>query len=275
MEGNHELGLYGAMKDFDIITPIKAALNAGTMWFGSDGRIRTQVISPPDTGYIIAGQPKNRKCFRWFHTYFQYYRVVHPGCRDCYKVVAMPRTLDELFVIHNMQKEMTQTCACKCGVEFRSFVPRLYGAYWYTPLEKPRKKMHILSQEDVRDRAQVLYQIVRSVVTEKIGKDVPVILKRACSEMELHYGDSNKWEFSPHMDRYCAFLDDCFAEQKLADSSKCKARNTYMITKWIEHAASHGDKTYLNYTNGKPILADPPVNYAKDEEPRSLVGLED
>ena len=105
-------------------------------------------------------------------------------CMDCYKVVIMPETLDQVHRIADWQQgECTDNeWPCKVGAERRNYTQRKWGAYFYCRgVDKGRER----------------YKKVREWVDNNLGEDVKVILKRACTEFEQHIGDSDKWELLP------------------------------------------------------------------------------
>ena len=111
------------------------------------------------------------------HDLFKMYKFVPSMCRACWKVVVRPRKHSELIKLRNLQREMASKdsdCWCKCGTEHRSYVPGLYGGYFYT---------------DSKEAGFYRLDQVRIRVANEIG-DVLVILKRFCTEFEMELGDS-------------------------------------------------------------------------------------
>ena len=104
-------------------------------------------------------------------------RGVHSFCMDCYKVVVMPKTLEQTKKLSDWQNSLG--LASKAGAETRRYVTRKWGGYFYCR-----------GIEDGRER----YKLVREWVDENLGKDVDVILKRGCTEFEQSIGDSDKWK---------------------------------------------------------------------------------
>jgi hypothetical protein len=120
----------------------------------------------------------------------------------------------------------------------RAYTGRPYGGYFYNN-----------SLDDGLD----CYKTVREAVDEAISPDVPVLLKRGCTEYEFIVGDSRNW----FMNDYAADLDRVI-ETFVEDDAKSDLRQADMVTRhvhkrWIEYAYKLGDKTYLEYTDGKTL----------------------
>lgn len=118
------------------------------------------------------------------HSFFNYAtqkQSVHSFCMDCYKVVIMPETKEQVHKIAEWQDGTGWSC--KVGAEIRNYVKdRAWGAYFYCR-----------GLEEGRER----YKEVRKWVDGNLGVNVRVILKRGCTEFEQALGDSDKWELIP------------------------------------------------------------------------------
>lgn len=191
-------------------------------------------------------------CFTWHHVIFDY--ISKPGllgkpfvpseCQNCFKVVVRPRTLKELFALERLQIALDRPC--KCGIEVRETVHGLYGGYFYC---------YKLEEGLAR------YKEVRKAVNEDkyLGWEVPVILKRACTEYELACGPSDKWEVTPEQLKMEAMV-----KQFLVIDDVVRKQPDHVIKhihrKWIEYAYAYGDGTYAEFTDGIPITR-PYVTY--------------
>lgn len=171
-------------------------------------------------------------------------------CQACYKVVIEPRTLIELFALEHAMKTMP-VAACKCGIEVRDFVPRLYGGYVYGVGP---------------EQGQRNYELVRRRVSAHplLGSDVPVYLKRGCTEMEQKGGPSDQWKCTEKqrtiekwIEAHIAITPD-FAPQ----APHVKRAMHY---RWIRFAWAHGDRESAEmFTGGRPI-EEPYVMYQDAE----------
>jgi len=158
-------------------------------------------------------------------------------CQQCFKVVVRPKTLRQLFALLELQKRLNRPC--KCGIERRETVHGLYGGYFYNwGLHEGRK----------------CYDIVRQAVDEdkELGPDVPVLLKRACTEYELKCGDSDKWTVEPEQLEVEAQLERWLVDDDYEHRQAEKLVHN-VHRKWIEWAFANGDKTFADFTDGEPL----------------------
>jgi len=149
-------------------TPGRVAEADVTPWYHNDVRI---------PGIHEAGT--DCSLLTMFHNFVMAGQHVHSFCANCYKVVVVPESLEQVRKLAKWQQ--STDWACKAGAEKRSYTQRVWGGYFYCRgVEEGRKR----------------YKQVRKWVDENLGADVKVFLKRACTEFEQHMGDSDKWE--PH-----------------------------------------------------------------------------
>jgi len=162
-------------------------------------------------------------------------------CQNCWKVTVYLDTLLQLFTLERLQMQQKKF-QCKCGIEVRPTVGRLYGGYFYnTTLE--------IGQE--------CYAAVRKMVDEEpeLGPDIKVVLKRGCTEFEFLAGDSSKWEVSPEQ----RHVEDLVFRMVHSGANYCAQPDhvrRHVHRRWIEYAYAMGDETYLLFTGGKPIAPD-------------------
>jgi hypothetical protein len=190
-------------------------------------------------------------CYMWSNVLFEAVRTkikknfAPSFCHQCFKVVCRPATLKGLFALETLQREMKRHS--KCGIEVRSYVPALYGGYWYNR---------------GLDAGRECYEAVRAAVDEceDLGPETPVILKRACTEMERVMGPSDKWKLPTvrqlEMERRVE-ATVVFDARIIAQPANIIR---YVHKRWIEWAFMNGDETYKEYTGGKPIYG-APVTY--------------
>lgn len=181
---------------------------------------------------------------------------VHSYCMNCWKTVVAPSNLVELLKLFELQKELAkddETCACKCGIEIRDYVPRHYGGYFYSR-----------SLELGRERAKQ----VREVVDKKIGPHVPVILKRYCTEFEREFGPTDTYK-RPAFAKAWEEIFDAFVELPVRANEEAgflpqsAIIQKHVLNKWCQWATKHDYKTACALNNGKPILK-PLVTYHED-----------
>jgi len=168
-------------------------------------------------------------------------------CLECYKVVIMPRSFHELMVLWELEEKVAienPTFWCKCGIEKRDFVNRNYGGYFYC---------HGLEVGKQR------YKTVRKLIDDNLSPDVNVILKRYCTEFELMFGPSDKYEQPPgalELEKW--FWDNVEIQQDAYKQPEFIRQ--HVVQSWMMFAWGRGDKTVLLYNNGEPFFP-PPITY--------------
>jgi len=161
--------------------------------------------------------------------------AVPKGCEHCYKVKVLPRTLRELVALYEIAQQVE--CPSKCGIDFYNpHSQNAYAGYFYlNGLEEARR----------------MFQVLRDCVDEspKLGREVPIVIKRGCSNYEVARGPSDKYTFRPELQEIEAYLKARFVSGK--PTKTVTAKTIYEI--WVPFAYQIGDNTYLDFTNGKPL----------------------
>jgi len=162
----------------------------GRWYWGMDGKVRMDITALQNDGYWLNSGPlipgvkeTDLDCsmFHIFHNNVFKKEGIHSFCHDCYKVVIEPNGLEQVDKINKWQRSTCESLgwACKVGMEYRNYTARHWGAYFYCRgLKDGRAK----------------YKVVRGWVDDNLGEDIPVYLKRACTEFEISMGPSDKWE---------------------------------------------------------------------------------
>jgi hypothetical protein len=161
-------------------------------------------------------------------------------------VVARPRTLYELNEVFKFQQG--SDWFSKCGTENRMHVPAHYGAYWYTDSrEEGLKRFEQVSEE-----------------MAKIHEDIGVILKRGCTEMEIKYGSSRKWEATEQAKRWDKNFLEAVEDEKTAIPQPEYVKR-HVFRKWVEYAWSIGDLTCMAFNDNEPLYT-PSEVYASNKK---------
>lgn len=177
---------YDELKDNDIIFAAMELVSSPAFRARmSDGR-----IEPVDTQMVYDGpwshvKPSYQyKCTLWHNIVFNLVSrkfnngmpFVHSQCQMCFKVVVRPRTLEGLFALEKMQKEMDYHA--KCGIEPRPTVHGFYGGYFYNVgLKEGLDKFKIVWE--AVDKDSVLQPALLPGEFTKRKTGTMVLLKRA------------------------------------------------------------------------------------------------
>lgn len=208
----------------------------------------SETVSVP---WVYTRKGTYQKCGLWHRVMFDGFGVIPSGCMECYKVVVRPRTLKELFQLYELQEEHYDG-PCKCGFEKRPNVHGNYGGYFYN-----------VGVEDGR----TCYATVRRLVDELISPDVPVILKRACTEYEAKYGDSDKWEELWEKNREDWEFIEKAVEQNVYIPQEHQAQTgmvkVFVMRNWLDWAYDVGDETAREFNSDQPFYK-PYVTYHEE-----------
>ncbi len=209
-----------------------------------DGMIHCEQTTTIDTPWHHVRHDEWLDCGLWHRVMFDFLSQQLPGrfvpsrCQECWKVVVRPRTVVELFALLDLQKRLDRPS--KCGIEIRPTVHGNYGGYFYCR-----------SLED----GMACYTEVRAAIDadSHLGPDIGVLLKRACTEYEMACGPSDKWQISEAQLALEALVEQTFVPAIIEEHTQPDHLIRHVHARWIEHAYSVGDPTYLHLTNDKPL----------------------
>ena len=230
---------YNEVKGMSVFRNLKPAFRKGTLYIRSeDHKIGMNTGLMWETPWVHAGpdSPTDRNCVLFHGLILRYLNFIPAKCQNCWKVVARPNTVSQLFKISDLQQRSNRDS--KAGIEIRSTVGGNYGAYWYNN--------SIEEGEECRKH-------VRMLCDEFVGKDVSVFLKRGCTEFEHKFGASNDWKVTEGSREAERMITDLVVIDGYADRSQPDYLVEDIKLKWIEFAHERGDTTYLEFTGGKPL----------------------
>ena len=230
------MALYEDLMDIDLIRPIEKAIRAGSMPQPStDGKIHLENAWHPQRSWVDVKYDLERRCDAWFGIYFEHYNFVPRGCRNCWKVTVKPRNLKELFLISDIQHKTQRNS--KAGIEKREYTGNQggYSAFWYADLHKGLKDGRRLYDDVCKDLKDVT--------------DLKPILKRGCTEMEITFSPSSKWDEFAEERKWDALekrLDNFFVKGSQVTSPILEYK-THSLISWIEYAKAHGDPSVVEF----------------------------
>ena len=243
---------YDWMTAHDILEHLRPLWEGGGFSLREDGKLVGNPKSAIEGPWHYIKHHWEFDCFTWHQVIFEHIsqrliigqKFVPSKCQECFKVVVRPRTLKELFALEKLQ--ITMDRPCKCGIEVRDTVHGLYGGYFYN------KGL---------DEGLIRYQEVRKAVNgdKYLTPSVPVILKRGCTEFELACGPSDQWQTTPEQLKIEAMVNQFLVKDDVLRKQPDHVL-WHLHRKWIEFAYAHGDSTYAEFTDGKPLFM-PPVTY--------------
>lgn len=208
-----------------------------------------------DTNWLFVGATvASRDCYKWHTIMFNHFDLVPEYCRfHCYKIVVGVRDFAQAFKFFNMMQcsaAIFQQCCNlhgKCGIDSRKYTEGPFNAFFYCHgLEEALEK----------------YVQVRQLVDEYLGDDVPVIIKRSCTEFERRYGstDGEFWqEMKPEERDLERRLCDMFTGHWSIVTQPDWLKNKVFL-RWRDWANSHGDKSWVQVW-GKDDLTMKAITY--------------
>lgn len=216
---------------------LRHAIASGTVTENGDGTFQLASASgesPPNWMHVPNGPRLDCEFLIRFMFGKAYARSAVPhGCRECYKVKVGPRTLRELVAAWQIARRIE--CRSKWGIDFYNPLSQnIYAGYFYTA---------------GLEGARALFKVAREAFSAdaKLGPDIPMTIKRGCSEYEAALGPSDRYEFTPEMAEIEAYLKTRFRE------SKSPSQLNLAVAFWIDFAFRMGDETYLDFTGGKRL----------------------
>lgn len=162
-------------------------------------------------------------------------QAVPKGCESCFKVKVLPRTLRELVALYEAALDIPYRS--KWGVDF--FNPHsqnIYAGYFFV---------------DGLEAARALLAHLREAVAGKarIDEEVPILIKRGCSNYEVVLGPSESYSFAPELQAIESYLQTRWRQKEVA--RKNMAEILYAV--WVPFAYQMGDDSYLDFTGGRPL----------------------
>lgn len=232
---------------------------------GEDGKIDCIKRMQPDPPWAYIKQGYNQNCQFWHYILFDLIherKRVPVSCHNCWKVVLMPRDIEELFASYILLHELGRPG--KCGTEGdRPNTDRLYGAYWYNnSIEEGIECFKIVEQALARDKVYEMVLLdspVKVKFNNGYSEPIRLILKRGCTEMEQACGPSDKWAFDDNQLEIERIATNAFAQDIMA-MRQGEYQLARLFYRWIHHAFKWGDKKYTMFTNGNRMYP-PPVTY--------------
>ena len=173
---------------WDLVERFEVFFKSGGMYLREDNRVGVKIERVVDSPWLYVAEDETRFCPLYHKVFFPALGIIHSRCLNCWKVVTNPRTVLELVRCYNIQKRIGTMA--KCGIEIRDYVPANYGCYWYNDT----------LGEGLDKKAEVKEEL------EKEGIDIPVILKRGCTEFEQKMPNPNTWGMVSGQEEYEDFL---------------------------------------------------------------------
>ena len=205
---------------------VRQLLSSGQFRIARSGRlIPMDPRGELQTTWVFTNNEARRKyCSWWNHYYFGVFGVIPRICRfNCWKTVIYPRNVIETFQLCDTLRALN--LPSKCGADRRNYTLNAWGGFIYG---------------DSLEEGREYYEQIRAAIDSVIGKDVRIILKRGCTEME-RARPSNTWDDYTAQEKAQEWqLDDLF---QFSEEGFRQARWAVNDVKegWILRAIEIGD----------------------------------
>ena len=172
------------------------------------------------------------------------------GCRACYKIWISPPTLRGLFALKDLLDGTPYSSKIKVEA-LNPLSPNVYLALIYCgDLPETRAAFAVLRRAVNAD--------------PRLGKDLPMDIRRGCQNYEQKCGPSDQYRFDPELESLEETLFTRFAVAAEGERPK-KQRDAAAKLRMIQIAHQLGDETYRDFTNGRSLSISP-VRYASDAD---------
>ncbi len=220
---------------------IAAAVADGRLTPLVSGQWRLNTVAATPSPWVKESRDASRHCRFYMGLMFAhvYARARVPaGCAGCYKVKVVPRTLRELMAVRDVARARPHTY--KCGLDLPTpYTSGHYGAYFYL---------------NGLDAARAAFGPIREAVSghARLGPDVPVFIKRGCTEYEIACGPSDRYSFDDAQHEIEAALRPrIMLDEPARKPPAVETQQTF--AHWIRTAYSIGDETYRDFTGGRRL----------------------
>lgn len=177
---------------------------------------------------------------------FDKFKAIPEYCFGCYKVLVEPRTVMELFkLILLFEKiDLPQNNRRKCMVENRPTCAGTYKGYVYC---------------GGLEEGEAVYAAVREAVSDEISPEIPMYIRRGCSEFSTAYPEygivkpgvepmkyNEDWRvFEEYFDKRAKWIPRDTNGGKDKMDSSYKPSEIFAMTYFLHYAATIGDDSYL------------------------------
>ena len=221
---------------WDLLGRLKPLLEKGAYYYDKDTcKIKKHEVLGINVPWVFIRRPNWMNCAVWHQVYFQCLNAIHSQCLSCYKIVVTPRTVKELFDLYELMVDLGLDG--KCGLDTRTYTRAKYGGYFYT---------------QTLEEGEYLYPYIR----ERISPELPVILKRGCTEFEMLRGDSSKYEQTEDDKKWEQIVE---ANIDIPDwnGTQPEILVNHIKRLWIAMAYKSDDMTALEFNDGEHLVPQP------------------
>ncbi|MDP6675778.1 MAG: tetratricopeptide repeat protein [Gammaproteobacteria bacterium] len=200
---------------------------------------------------------------------FDTFKIIPERCFSCYKVTLDPRTVMELFKILLLfdRLKLPNDNTRKCTVEVRPEISGTYKGFVYC------KSL---------DEAKEILTIVKSIVGETISEEIPIFVKRGCSEFPITYPEyghitdneaqlmtyNEEWrKHEVYTDNNLIKYTDHNANDFTHNHSGLTLLDALIMRNWLSYAKTIGDISYLQISKSHNLCVTDGLKNVMDKRP--------
>jgi len=245
--------MLGELDKTDIVNKIRPLFERGYYIDGETGKVthgKTGII--PDLPWIFIKPMTDAQCKFYHEVCLGCFKFIHSRCMHCWKVVFRPATVADLMEIKRVMQDELFDIDSKLGIEERTYVHGNYGCYWYG-----RSKYEGLENYERVRKVIMNNPKLRRLLKPKDADGRPrnLILKRACTEFEMRFGDSREWETANVNKGWESALHEIFEMPKTYHPQPWFVKD-HIVLNWLKFAYERGDKTALEFNEGNLFYPD-------------------
>ncbi len=222
--------VYEDLVKWDIVAKLlKPLQKLGWYWDYETEKYKPIVGFDLDSPWISIRRVPHHMCAIYHRILFDYLEVLPSFCMDCWKVVARPKTIENLMECLFTMRDMD--LPSKLGAAPRKNTFGLYQCYFYNKSLEQAKE----TEKIVKDRFH-----------KDIDPDMLIYVKRFCTEFEMKFGPSNEVAPTEDMLLWEKIVDDIIEYPQYLNLQPVPLQR-HIIRGWIETASEAGDPTVSRF----------------------------
>ena len=200
-------------------------------WFWDNKKVKFTKIAgfDMDNPWISIKRTPNFLCAVYHRILFDYLEVLPSFCMECWKVVARPKTVEDLIKCLFIMRELD--LPSKLGTAPRKNTFGLYQCYFYNK-----------SLEDAKETEQ----LVTDRFHREVDSDMLIYTKRFCTEYEVKFGRSDSVNPTEDMLKWEKIIEEIIDYPESVELQPVPLQR-HIIRNWIETASQAGDPTVTRF----------------------------
>ena len=222
--------VYEDLVKWDIVDKIlKPMRKIGWFWDNKDVKFTKIASFDLETPWISIKRTPNYLCGIYHRVLFEYLKILPGFCMECWKVVARPKTVEDLVKCLFVMRDMDY--ASKLGAAPRRNTFGLYQCYFYNS-----------SLEEAKEKERIVTERFHS----EVDSDMLIYTKRFCTEYEVTFGKSDSVEPTEDMLKWEKIVDEIIDYPDSVELQPIPLQR-HIIRGWLETASQAGDPTVARF----------------------------